>query len=791
VNVPIAPRLRQLPKKVCAMKVLLFPISLIFEFFQARTACLVLVSTLMALPSAQGAMSASGGIVSDGVTSLQWDQCPLGLSTVTTPCDTGSAQTYIWTDALSQVVSLNASNGGAGYKGHNDWRLPNINELESLVKFDGYVSGAYIDATFPNTPVNGDSAGMGGGTWTSTTYAWNNQTSKAWAIGFGYGETKVGQKTADSLYVRLVRGGQTYAAYDSLALTAQTITFNNPGAQTFGTTPTLSASATSGLSVSFTSSTTGVCTITSGGALSFVSVGQCTINADQAGNGSFAAAPQVSRTFTVNQASQTITGFAPASPVVFGASPATLSASGGASGSPIVFATTSANTICTVTGNTVTFTGVGICNLTANQAAGGSYSAAPQVTASVTINAAGQAITGFAPASPVVFGASPATLSASGGASSSPIVFATTSANTICTVTGNTVTFTGVGICNLTANQAAGGSYSAAPQVTASVTINAAGQAITGFAPASPVVFGASPATLSASGGASGSPIVFATTSANTICTVTGNTVTFTGVGICNLTANQAAGGSYSAAPQVTASVTINAAGQAITGFAPASPVVFGASPATLSASGGASGSPIVFATTSANTICTVTGNTVTFTGVGICNLTANQAAGGSYSAAPQVTASVTINAAGQAITGFAPASPVVFGASPATLSASGGASGSPIVFATTSANTICTVTGNTVTFTGVGICNLTANQAAGGSYSAAPQVTASVTINAAGQAITGFAPASPVVFGASPATLSASGGASSSPIVFATTSANTICHRYWKHSHLHRSWYL
>ncbi|UWX04860.1 hypothetical protein H1235_14630 [Pseudoxanthomonas sp. NC8] len=57
--------------------------------------------------------------------------------------------------------------------------------------------------------------------------------------------------------------------------------------------------STSGLSVTFSSSTTSVCTITSGGILSFGSAGTCTINADQAGNSSFLAAPQVSRSFSV------------------------------------------------------------------------------------------------------------------------------------------------------------------------------------------------------------------------------------------------------------------------------------------------------------------------------------------------------------------------------------------------------------------------------------------------------------------------------------------------------------
>lgn len=86
----------------------------------------------------------------------------------------------------------------------------------------------------------------------------------------------------------------------SAAQQTQTITFVNPGAQNFGTTPTLTATSSSGLTPTFTSSTTGVCTITSSGVLTFVTAGSCTIEADQAGNTTYAQAPYVPQTFTVN-----------------------------------------------------------------------------------------------------------------------------------------------------------------------------------------------------------------------------------------------------------------------------------------------------------------------------------------------------------------------------------------------------------------------------------------------------------------------------------------------------------
>nr|WP_314707222.1 autotransporter domain-containing protein [uncultured Comamonas sp.] len=86
----------------------------------------------------------------------------------------------------------------------------------------------------------------------------------------------------------------------SAAQQTQTITFLNPGPQIFGTTPTLTATSSSGLTPTFTSSTTGVCTITSSGVLTFVTAGSCTIDADQAGNATYAQAPYVPQTFTVN-----------------------------------------------------------------------------------------------------------------------------------------------------------------------------------------------------------------------------------------------------------------------------------------------------------------------------------------------------------------------------------------------------------------------------------------------------------------------------------------------------------
>ena len=102
--------------------------------------------------------------------------------------------------------------------------------------------------------------------------------------------------------------GPASAASNSVTPQAsQTITFNNPGAQVFGTSPALAATASSSLPVAFSSATPAVCTVTSSGTLSFVRTGACTINANQAGNNAYAAAPQVSQSFTVNKGTATVT----------------------------------------------------------------------------------------------------------------------------------------------------------------------------------------------------------------------------------------------------------------------------------------------------------------------------------------------------------------------------------------------------------------------------------------------------------------------------------------------------
>jgi len=94
--------------------------------------------------------------------------------------------------------------------------------------------------------------------------------------------------------------------------------------------------------------------------------------------------------------SQTIDFTAPASPVTYGSRPITLSATA-TSGLPVTFSILSGPG--SISGNTLTITGVGTIVVAANQAGNADYLAAPQVTQSVVVDVIGMAaVPTFTPA---------------------------------------------------------------------------------------------------------------------------------------------------------------------------------------------------------------------------------------------------------------------------------------------------------------------------------------------------------------------------------------------------------
>lgn len=280
-----------------------------------------------------------------------------------------------------------------------------------------------------------------------------------------------------------LQSGKFYGIYFSFV---QTLAFpaQTPASRTFSTGGTFpinpvatSSTLNSGNPVTYSSLTTAVCTV-SGTTVTMVSAGTCTLAADQAGNGFYAAAPEVTQSVTIVKGVQTLTfpaqspanqsfasgGTFPINPLATDATPN--------SGSPIVYSSLTTG-VCTVSATTVTMVSAGTCTLAANQAGDANYNAAAQQTQTVAIGVASQVIsfTSTPPANPTVGGTYP--VAATGGASGNPVTFSIDAASTAnaCTIAGNVVSFTGAGNCIVDANQAGSPNYAAAAQAQQTVVV--------------------------------------------------------------------------------------------------------------------------------------------------------------------------------------------------------------------------------------------------------------------------------------------------------------------------------
>jgi hypothetical protein len=140
--------------------------------------------------SAEPRFTASEATVTDGCTGLEWRRVTTGAPAVK------------WLEALATAGALILAADGTwvtdpaeamqhGGVLHDDWRLPDAREIESIVDY-----GRAGPATSPAFAV--DSAGY----WTSTTFA--DQPDAAWCINFYDGATEPIPKVA-SLKVVVVR----------------------------------------------------------------------------------------------------------------------------------------------------------------------------------------------------------------------------------------------------------------------------------------------------------------------------------------------------------------------------------------------------------------------------------------------------------------------------------------------------------------------------------------------------------------------------------------------------------
>ena len=253
-------------------------------------------------------------------------------------------------------------------------------------------------------------------------------------------------------------------------------------------------------------SSTSVCSV-SGSTVTFNQPGSCVIDANQAGNAKYKAAPQAQQTVAVTGGTSsggtssggssssgssstggssggaplgqniTFTSVPPANPVP--GDTYVVTATGGRSGNPVTYSIDPSSTsMCSVSGSTVTFNQPGSCVIGANQAGNARYQAAPQAQQTVAvISPIAQTITFTSTPNGAYFPGDTYVVTATGGRSGNPVTYSIDPSSTwVCSVSGSTVTIgtdapNQGGLCVIDANQAGGGMYQAAAQARQTLTV--------------------------------------------------------------------------------------------------------------------------------------------------------------------------------------------------------------------------------------------------------------------------------------------------------------------------------
>jgi len=132
------------------------------------------------------------GTITDTETGLMWQKCSMGqlYNPNTGRCD-GNAEGYLWKDALAACEDLSLA-------GYSDWRLPNHNEVHSIVDYSKIYPAIDIDY-FPDT--------VAADYWSSTTDV--SEVIIAWVANFATGGIYWNNKRRYYLGVRCVRSGHT------------------------------------------------------------------------------------------------------------------------------------------------------------------------------------------------------------------------------------------------------------------------------------------------------------------------------------------------------------------------------------------------------------------------------------------------------------------------------------------------------------------------------------------------------------------------------------------------------
>jgi uncharacterized repeat protein (TIGR03803 family) len=419
---------------------------------------------------------------------------------------------------------------------------PNVSQTLTVNKEDQTITfGPLADKSFGDTPFALDATTSSG---LAVSYSSSNT---AVATVSGNVVTIIGAGT--TVITAMQSGNVNYNAATNIPQTlqvakaAQEITFGTLTGKVFGDAPiALTATASSGLPVSYYSNDDNVAMVVSGNIVTIVGAGTTTITAWQGGDANYDAANNVEQMLTIGKGTQTIT-FGALPDKTFGDFEITLPAAA-SSGLAVSYGSSDTN-VATVSGNIVTIVGAGTTLITAGQGGDSNYYKASEVTQTLTVKKASQMIA-FAPPANRTIGDAAFDLTAT--ASSGLSVHYESDNPAVATISGSRVTINGAGTAIITASQQGNRNFLPASGVSRSVNVTKKAQSITFGALVDKIV--GDPAFDLTATATSGMPIIFASTS-NKV-SITGKRVTLVKPGRAFITASQGGGDDYQEATPVT-----------------------------------------------------------------------------------------------------------------------------------------------------------------------------------------------------------------------------------------------
>ena len=461
-------------------------------------------------------------------------------------------------------------------------------------------------------------------------------------------------------------------------------------------------------------------------------------------------------TVTVSAGSQTITrtSTSPSTPVKSGTYTPTATAS--SSLTVAISIASGSSSVCSISAGVVTFNAAGSCVIQYNQSGNSNYSAATQVTETLTIGKATPTFSTWSDV-PKNFGNSPFTVTAPTVTGSLTGSFAYTSATTsVISVAGSTLTVVGAGTSVITATFTPTDSTNYSIETTTmTVTV---GKATPTFSTWSNVSknFGDSAFTVTAPGVTGSLAGSFTYTSATTsVISVAGSIFTVAGAGTSVITATFTPNDSTNYNSETTTmTVTVSKALQSVVSLSSLSSTYNPSNKSvSLTGFGGSGTGNYQYALNASNSTpgCLVNGSTLTYTTAGTCVIAVTQTSDTNYLSRTD-DVSFSIGLASQTIT-FGSLSAKNYSSETFTVSATSSAS-LPVVF-TSASQSVCTTSGTsgtTITLLGVGTCVINANQIGDANIAAASQVSQNFTVNP--RAITVTADAKTKAYGATDPTL-------------------------------------